>query len=90
MRDTCSDDDIAELDICGTGRGGITTVEDAIDCATAAAYEIAASPDVASVVEEANGKRSSAAEAVRTGNNHRDAVTRSARCGGLVIDMPGG
>ncbi|HET9063921.1 MAG TPA: hypothetical protein VFO62_11600, partial [Candidatus Binatia bacterium] len=47
VRDTCSDDDIADLDICGAGPGGITTVEDAIDCATAAAYEIAASPDVA-------------------------------------------
>jgi hypothetical protein len=44
VRQACSDEDVAELDICGAGVGGITTVDEAIDCATAAAYEIAASP----------------------------------------------
>jgi hypothetical protein len=46
VRATCSDDEVVELDICGMGAGGITTVEEAITCATAAAYGIAASTDV--------------------------------------------
>jgi hypothetical protein len=43
-RDRCSNEEVGELDICGAGVGGITSVEDAIACTTAAAYEIAASP----------------------------------------------
>jgi hypothetical protein len=44
LRETCSEDEIGELDICGAGVGGITTVDEAISCLTSAAYEIAASP----------------------------------------------
>jgi hypothetical protein len=39
----CSAEDILALDLCGAGRGGITTKEEALACLTTAAREIVAS-----------------------------------------------